>query len=194
MRSVPAGTLSRRWLRITVLALITVSLGLSVSGGAAAGPPPGPRYPTRGSPRPTERTARNRNRTFAGFDHAAVRGRPQRCWRSLRTRARSRRCAARTSGWRSKDPPRPSPCRRAEVPCAASVRPSVPILIPVRVPTPSRSSFRRAGGFAPSCRWTTRRRVATARSGWGGRYVGAGVRFGAVVIALVRQRRIGERR
>ena len=28
-------------------------------------------------------------------------GRPQRCWRSLRTRARSRRWAARTSGWRA---------------------------------------------------------------------------------------------
>src|SRR3954447_14437303 len=32
---------------------------------------------------------------------ALVRGRPQRCWRSLRTRARSRRWAARTSGWRA---------------------------------------------------------------------------------------------
>jgi hypothetical protein len=41
MRIVPAGAPSRRWLRITVLALITVCLGLSVSGGvAAAGPPP----------------------------------------------------------------------------------------------------------------------------------------------------------
>ena len=28
-------------------------------------------------------------------------GRPQRCWRSLRMRARSRRWAARTSGWRA---------------------------------------------------------------------------------------------
>jgi hypothetical protein len=37
--------------------------------------------------------------TFAGADHAArLRGRPQRCCRSLRMRARSRRCSARTSG------------------------------------------------------------------------------------------------
>ena len=35
-------------------------------------------------------------------DHAAVGlGRPQRCWRSLRIRARSRRWAARTAGWRA---------------------------------------------------------------------------------------------
>jgi anti-sigma factor RsiW len=35
-------------------------------------------------------------------DQAALdRGRPQRCWRSLRMRARSRRCAVRTSGWRA---------------------------------------------------------------------------------------------
>ena len=34
--------------------------------------------------------------------HAALGfGRPQRCWRSLRMRARSRRWAARTSGWRA---------------------------------------------------------------------------------------------
>src|SRR5450755_452796 len=34
-------------------------------------------------------------------DHAALGlGRPQRCWRSLRIRARSRRWAASTSGWR----------------------------------------------------------------------------------------------
>jgi hypothetical protein len=36
------------------------------------------------------------------FGHAALGfGRPQRCWRSLRMRARSRRWAARTSGWRA---------------------------------------------------------------------------------------------
>jgi hypothetical protein len=40
--------------------------------------------------------------TFAGSDHAAFgRGRPQRCWRLLRTRARSRHWAARMSGWRA---------------------------------------------------------------------------------------------
>ena len=34
--------------------------------------------------------------------HAALGlGRPQRCWRSLRMRARSRRWAARTAGWRA---------------------------------------------------------------------------------------------
>jgi hypothetical protein len=42
--------------------------------------------------------------TFAGSDHAAFgRGRPQRCWRLLRTRARSRHWTARMSGggrWR----------------------------------------------------------------------------------------------
>src|SRR5215831_2077460 len=37
---------------------------------------------------------------MAGYA-AAVLGRPQRCWRSLRMRARSRRWAARTSGWRA---------------------------------------------------------------------------------------------
>jgi hypothetical protein len=36
------------------------------------------------------------------FGHAALGfGRPQRCWRSLRIQARSRRWAARTSGWRA---------------------------------------------------------------------------------------------
>ena len=36
------------------------------------------------------------------FGHAALGlGWPQRCWRSLRMRARSRRWAARTSGWRA---------------------------------------------------------------------------------------------
>ena len=36
------------------------------------------------------------------FGHAALGfGRPQRCWRSLRMRARSRRWAASTSGWRA---------------------------------------------------------------------------------------------
>ncbi|OZM75660.1 trypsin-like peptidase domain-containing protein [Pseudonocardia sp. MH-G8] len=52
MRIIPARSLSRRWLRITVLALITVSLGLSVSGGAAAAgpPPPGAPIPDAGQP------------------------------------------------------------------------------------------------------------------------------------------------
>jgi putative transposase len=41
-------------------------------------------------------------RTFTGSVHAALGfGRPQRCWRSLRMRARSRRWAASTSGWRA---------------------------------------------------------------------------------------------
>src|ERR1700691_6490367 len=54
----------------------------------------------RASGRPRART-----RLVPAFtvpDHAAMGlGRPQRCWRSLRMRAHSRRWAARTPGWRA---------------------------------------------------------------------------------------------
>jgi hypothetical protein len=54
MRVVRAGAPSRRWLRTTVLALITVCLGLSVSGGVAAAgpPPPGAPIPDAGQSEP----------------------------------------------------------------------------------------------------------------------------------------------
>ncbi|TQM11168.1 trypsin-like peptidase domain-containing protein [Pseudonocardia kunmingensis] len=57
MRIVPTGSPSKRWLRVTMLALITVCLGVSVSGGAAAAGPPPPAAPIPETGRPGPRGA-----------------------------------------------------------------------------------------------------------------------------------------
>jgi len=73
------------------------------TGGLDPGSPPGTNYVNAEvepfiAVDPASALAMNVHRV----GHAALGfGRPQRCWRSLRMRARSRRWAARTSGWRA---------------------------------------------------------------------------------------------